>query len=236
MGTRAVIQVVGSNDMTPPGPDGAYSCSVRLYRHHDGGPRECLPEIARSIEMMERLVQESLSWKKNKVRYVAVEPMAHAIIANMMCSHTLAAWIEKTYYCAPTLAQLGNACDLEWLYVVDCKERLVNVYTSKQENDAGRTLYSATPVEHLESGFFRESERVFCGEYIPDVADAMFADFTNGVKAVAATGWRYNDLEDPYLKLVQRAAKKNAPKYAKPDAKPVLTEPKFGVIESAFCI
>lgn len=191
MGTRSVIQVVGCTD-TPPDQAGAYSGSVRLYRHNDGDPRDCLPAIARSIEMMERLVQTSLLWKREQVRHIAVEPMAHAIIANSMSNISLAVQVEKLYTGAPRLLQLGDQSDLEWLYVVDCKNLLVNVYTSKQGNAAGQTLYSATPVEHLEAGFFKEAERVFREEYQPEAVDAALTDFADGVKAVAATGWRFN--------------------------------------------
>lgn len=228
MGTRSVIQVVGCTD-TPPDQAGAYSGSVRLYRHNDGDPRDCLPAIARSIEMMERLVQTSLLWKREQVRHIAVEPMAHAIIANSMSNIILAVQVEKLYTGAPRLLQLGDQSDLEWLYVVDCKNLLVNVYTSKQGNAAGQTLYSATPVEHLEAGFFKEAERVFREEYQPEAVDAALTDFADGVKAVAATGWRFNEWEDPYLRLVQRAARKNAPA----PAEPALPEPQ---VASAFCI
>lgn len=228
MGTRSVIQVVGNTD-TLPDQAGAYSGSVRLYRHNDGDPRDCLPAIARSIEMMERLVQTSLSWRREQVRHIAVEPMAHAIIANMMSNYALTAQVEKLYTGAPRLLHLGDQSDLEWLYVVDCKNLLVNVYTSKQGNAAGQTLYSATPGEHLEAGFFKDAERVFREDYQPDAVEAALTDFADGVKAIAATGWRFNEWEDPYLRLVQRAARKNAPAHAEPAS----AEPQ---VASAFCI
>ncbi len=228
MPTRSVIQVVGCTE-TPPDQVGAYSGSVRLYRHTDGNPGDCLPAIARSIEMMERLVQTSLSWRREQVRHIAVEPMAYAIIANTMSNYALAAQVEKLYTGAPRLLHLGDQSDLEWLYVVDCKNLVVNVYTSKQGNAAGQVLQSATPVEHLEAGFFKDAERVFREEYQPEAVDAALTDFADGVKAVAATGWRFNEWEDPYLRLVQRAAKKNAPAHAEPAAR----EPQ---VASAFCI
>lgn len=228
MGTRSVIQVVGNTD-TLPDQAGAYSGSVRLYRHNDGNPGDCLPAIARSIEMMERLVQTSLRWRREQVRHIAVEPMAHAIIANTMSNYALAAQVEKLYTGAPRLLHLGDQSDLEWLYVVDCKNLLVNVYTSKQGNAAGQTLYSATPGEHLEAGFFKDAERVFREDYQPDAVEAALTDFADGVKAITATGWRFNEWEDPYLRLVQRAARKNAPAHAEPAS----AEPQ---VASAFCI
>ena len=228
MGTRSIIQVVG-NSGSRPDPAGVYSGSVRLYRHNDGNPGDCLPAIARSIEKMESLVQTSLSWRREQVRHIAVEPMAYAIIANTMSNYALAAQVEKLYTGAPRLLHLGDQSDLEWLYVVDCKNLLVNVYTAKQGNAAGQTLYSATPGEHLEAGFFNDAERVFREVYKPDAVEAALTDFAEGVKAVAATGWRFNEWEDPYLHLVQRAVKKSAPAHAEL----VSAGPQ---VASAFCI
>lgn len=228
MVTRSVIQVVGCTDL-PPDQAGAYSGAARLYRHTDGGPWSCLPDIARAIEMMERLVKASLHWKQQQVRHIAVEPMAQAIVASTMSNYMLAAMLEKLHTGTPRLLHLGDQSDLEWLYVVDCKSQLVNLYSAKQGDAAGRTCQSATPREHLEAGFFSTAEQVFRKEWRPEFVDTALAEYADGVKAVASTGWSFNEWEDPYLRLVRRAARKTAAAVAEP----AVTEPQ---VVSAFCI
>lgn len=204
MGTRAVIQIVGCAEM-PAEKKGEYTSAVRLYRHSDGNPQSCLPAIAAAITMMDRLVDKSLLWEREKVRHIAVESMAYAIVANSMSNRGLTAVIEQIEMDSPSLQQLGDQSDLEWLYVVDCEQRLVNVYSSKQGYpDGGKKLYTATPTEHLEAGFFSQAEAVFREEYIPEAQEIVLKEFAEGVQAVAATGWHYNEIADPYLAYVQK--------------------------------
>lgn len=210
MGTRAIVQVVGCSRAVPDKP-GAYTGACRLYRHTDGDPGSCMRAIARSIEMMERLAEENVLWQSRQLRHIAVAPMAQAIVAWAMSSNCVPVVLERNCAGVPKLAHLGDQSDLEWLYVVDCNARLVNLYSTKQARpeDCPDGKNSGTPTEHLEAGFFVDAERVFRRELVPEAVEAALGDVDEGLGLLGAKGWRFNEMPDPYLRLVQQAARKN---------------------------
>jgi hypothetical protein len=154
---------------------------------------------------MESLVEESYKWRSEQKRCMAIESMAHAVIAFAMDSNGLIARIEEEFNTAPRLSQLGDQGDLEWFYVVDCNKRLVNAFTVKQLEVDGQTQYSGTPKEHLEAGMFTDIERICREEYKPEAADEIINEITEAIQTIEKTGWLFNAAPDPYLRIVQRA-------------------------------
>lgn len=129
--------------------------------------------------------------------------MVYVIIVNMMSNYVFMVQVEKFYMGVLCLLYLGDQLDLEWLYVVDCKNLLVNVYMFKQGNVVGQIFYSVMFGEYLEVGFFKDVEWVFCEDYQLDVVEVVFIDFVDGVKVIVVIGWWFNEWEDLYLCFVQ---------------------------------
>ncbi len=218
MGTRSIIMVVGNTDEF--GEPNQYKGAIRLYKHCDGDPTGNLRIIADAIGRMEALVEQSFEWRKDKVRRYGVEPMAYAIVVEAMSCSRLGACIEETFQGAPKLAHLGEQSDLEWVYVVDCNKRLVNVYSTKQPTDsrpAGE--YSGEPREHLEAGLF-DSWEVYVQEHREEYREEIRRSVEEVRQLVAATGWTLCGEADPYLRLVERANRKKAKAAAVPASAP----------------
>jgi hypothetical protein len=245
MGTRSIIQVVGCIREGVSDREGPYSGSIRLYRHWDGDPSYCLPAIARAVEMIECLVKLSFEWKNDKQRYIGVQSMAAAIVACSMCSDRLTARIEETFTSKLDISDLGDQGDLEWLYIVDCSKRNINVYTTKQGINNQPGTYSGSPCEHLACGVFMKSNEFFAEEYRADCVKERMAQIDKGFQLVTDAGWSMNSQEDPYWRIV--AAPTNSVSSAfentqqkSPRVRPVVVGKRSktvrAVSDSAFCI
>lgn len=241
MGTRSIIMVVGNTDEYGDKPN-QYKGAIRLYKHCDGDPTGNLRIIAGAIGRMETLVEESFDWRKDKVRRYGVEPMAYALVAEAMSNSRISTRIEETFQGAPKLAHLGDQGDLEWVYVVDCNRRLVNVYSTKQPTDARpQGEYSGEPRGHLDAGLF-DSWEVYVQEHRKEYQDEIRKAVEEVRQLVAATGWTLCGEADPYLRLVERANGKKAKAVAVPASAPEAPAASWPLpvgerpVVSAFCI
>lgn len=198
MGTRAIIQVVGSADLI--NKSKSYGQSVRLYRHNDGDPKWTLAGIASAIVAIEEKAKE-----KGK-SLIAPEPMAVAIEFGSMQSTYLSARIEEVFDNArPKLDDLSNQPDLEWLYVVDVIKKNVNVFTVKE-----RGGYSGAPRTHLEASYFTSVRKVYESQLKPEYVDVYVQGWETASAAIRNAGWTLNQAVDPYLAVIQRSASRRA--------------------------
>lgn len=208
MGTRSIIMVVGDPARHSDKPE--YKAGIRLYRHCDGYPEGNLPAIAGAIKRMEALVEQSGEWHTKQVRRYGVESMAYAIVAEGLGNAKPEILIEEVCKGAPNLKDLGNQGDLEWVYVVDCIERLVNVYSNKQPtSDLPDGKYCGVPVEHLGAGLFLSWEKHING-YREESRDEVRKAVENARQFVISTGWALCEEPDPYLRLLEKRNGKKA--------------------------
>ncbi|MCP3684729.1 MAG: hypothetical protein GY861_18835 [bacterium] len=135
MSTRSIIVVKDENSVT------------RLYKHCDGYPTGNLPVIQKALA--KSLEQQAKSLKRHKEygSKITVDQMVGHIIGEATSIYGMGAFIEKKYQSEFKPIHLGNQFDLEWIYIIDIKEKTVSIYGGESTGDSPQKTYKKGVVD-----------------------------------------------------------------------------------------
>jgi len=120
MGTRSIIIVTGNGSRG--------ENTYRLYKHWDGYPSGNLPIIAKALERSAVLLKAEEKFPVRSRAKLSPECLAGLIVGESTGLYGIGARIEDIYSEGFSLKTLGDQCDLEWVYVVDLENRVVEVF------------------------------------------------------------------------------------------------------------
>jgi len=203
MGTRATIQIVGSNSTDAVG---SYNSYARLYRNWEGEPHITLRTIAAAIFAIEQRMANDQLWIRRQVRHVAVDVMSCAVVFHAMGASALEVVVDGRGSGVPELWHLGDRGDIEWLYVVDCCRQAVNVYTADQglAQEAVAACREGPATDHLGAGVVKDIAAASKARWKPEFAAKRAEQWKDAQAAIVATGWAFGSWIDPYAALVRR--------------------------------
>lgn len=167
MSTRATIVFIG--------PNGQGASATRLYQHCDGYPSNVLPNLKASLKAVRTKAMEhaeTMTHRERGARFdfdtaeLHVGLLTGAYIFEETTGFGMGAqleesmWLESDDYAqfdtATSLQLFGNHGDIEWLYIVNSKERSIRVFGGG---------FGPDPQEMVENGMTDPMR------YVDDMAD-----------------------------------------------------------------
>jgi hypothetical protein len=114
--------------VTDAGKQNTYRLTYRLYKHWDGYPSGNLPIIANALERAALLLKAEEKFPRLSRTDLTAECVAGLIVGESTTISGIGAKIEEVYDNGNVDECLGFQGDLEWLYIVDLSNRVVEVY------------------------------------------------------------------------------------------------------------
>ncbi len=134
MSTRSIIVVTGKPNYN--GDDQ----TIRLYKHSDGYPTGNLPIIRDALtKAIDECNHQAKRWKEDAKSPIP-EFMAALLIGESASVYGFGAKVDvyeddsAIYYSKVTKETLGIQADLEWIYVIDLKNKTLKIYNGDQNN------------------------------------------------------------------------------------------------------
>lgn len=173
MGTRSVIVVTGEKNYSG-------NQTVRFYKHYDGYPTGNLPIIAKALcDGAAKIAEHQAELKTQKPGKFCTELFEGLLIGAATDVYGISARVEEKYEEEFRPEHLGNQSDLEWLYLVDLKEKTVEVFGGKYTGNLPQSHYrkgSVKPEKWLENlrPEYVDAEREQLNCAIRDIEQAGF--------------------------------------------------------------
>ena len=186
MSTRSIILVKGQGTY--------YENVIRLYKHCDGYPTENLPLIYNTLETCLDMIRDYPY--ASFIKKFNPEFFAYKLIGESTTIYGKGAHVDQfendpaEYDSEFKLEHLGNQFDLEWIYIVDVKQKSVNIY--------GGGYSGKVPQIAFKKGFVNPES--YSKQLHDEYQSSTLNEIKKAVKNIESLGFKVNKIKDKVSK------------------------------------